>query len=178
MGRVVVKRGSPDVREEGMPPESNESHQRGPVLSDDRVRNVRAGSRPIKNGRKASSADVEPGRPNPEEAPDEGSAENLHLAVNWDACGIAEGEAFVVLLMEEVSRGRARLRDRASEMAKSFLHCSNPECLKPLKSEQSCVSIWTVKSPVSGIERTIYSCSERCHVINNHHSAEERVVKT
>jgi hypothetical protein len=178
MGKVVIERGSSEVRAKGMPEKPNESDKRGPVLRNDRVRDVRSRPREVPNGRKTAGTDVKPGRPNSEAPSSEGTSENFHLAVDWDNCPLGEGELFVTRLMGEVSRGRARLRDRAAAAAKSDLHCSNPDCLKPLKSEQSCVSIWNDRDVKTGIERTIYSCSERCHIINNHKSAEERVVKT
>jgi hypothetical protein len=175
---VAIDYGSTQVREEGMP---EKRHLRGKGVrgsSDRGVPDVQPLSRPGANEASLEVASVKPRKKDRGDAAAEVKAFDIHIEFPWDTIPFVDGEQLLGNLMAAMEKGRITLRDRMAAAAKSNLHCSNAECLRPLRDERQAMAIWTVRDKKTGIERTFYSCSEKCHRLIHKFQAQDRVIRT
>jgi hypothetical protein len=121
------------------------------------------------------------GRPKKVSGVQEENQDHLHVRVSpldWEGMSIAEGQQAIIELMGILEDGRRILRRREADEQQRNLVCSSPSCMKPLKSARAAVSSWTSRDGPTGLERTYYACSQKCHMIIHRFQAGERAIKT
>jgi len=97
---------------------------------------------------------------------DEGrETENFRLKFHWETCTIERGEMALQQMREEITYGAKILQRRVSAGTDAVVLCSNAQCKKPIRDGQW-VARHTFRSPDTGLEYTVTSCSQRCFIVN------------
>ena len=107
----------------------------------------------------------------------EAQAKVLHVIYPWDTLYTRVGEHLISMMLREIERGQGIIAKRINDLIAANPHCSNQDCLKPLKDEQHAVSVWSIRDPRTQIFKTYYSCSQRCHAIVHNLQQNERIIK-
>lgn len=165
----MVNDAGPKMPQPGMPEKLDEAGPRGEGVRDLDLYGV-SGSSGKKQSVRGRPRKVRPeAREAPEASPDgagkSSETENFRLKLDWETCTIERGENALQQLRDEITYGAKVLQNRLVLGTDAVVLCSNPACKKPIRNGQW-LARHTFKRRDTGLDYTVTSCSQRCHIIN------------